>query len=142
MEIWNVCFFVVIETENIEAAGARLRPPPRWGLCWLFVIRHISPYPSAEVKTLIFIFLRRAEELTASSPSAGWSSISGWSARGRSRGGSETDGRSAEEPRSGRDADSPQTLSSTWGYPGWETCVWSRTWWPQCLQDWILNPTW
>lgn len=26
-------------------------------------------------------------------------------------------------------------------YPEWETCVWSRTWWRQCLQGWILSLT-
>lgn len=26
-------------------------------------------------------------------------------------------------------------------YPEWETCVWSRTRWRQCLQGWILSPT-
>lgn len=49
-------------------------------------------------------------------PSAGWSSSCGWSARGRSRAGSEPDGRSGEELRSETGAHSPQTRSSTWGY--------------------------
>lgn len=41
MEIWE--FFVVVETENIEATG--------WGLCWLVVIRHVRRlYPSAFVR--------------------------------------------------------------------------------------------
>ena len=58
-------------------------------------------------------------------PSAGWSSRCGWSVPVWIPAGSEPGGRSAEGLRSERDARSPRTRSSTWGYlrEGDSVCV-------------------